>query len=1345
MSAARFEARLRARREPCVVVCAEESLEARRARATAGAGNARDADEDEDLSSVRLVDLFRARARVDGLECAVRADAENPTRVIPLTALGVRFVSDHGATSATGEDAHARGRVVVSAEAFDATTPASRDATWARGASVDACASRAREEAETSARFESFFETNERALAFNECEAFDHPLGAILCVDASTKSTYEDALASFEEMKRRFLRLPVFERGGADPETCFGKVLVWDARAGGATREAAETLLKSVRQTGAWDCELLVVNSDAEGRGACGVDWDACREVLVSRAAAERAGGGGAETRASEGRYMSADDVKGAGSYVRTFVTKMLVPHMERKLFALSTQIYNTRKGLRNQFRSFWGRSTTTTPRETGQGHSSPESQIRLAGDLAYMVGDFESALANFKLVHSDYKSQNALKRLASSYEAMAHVYLATRHSRSVAEVKKDIDHAYNSAMTNLQKLEATVGQGDQQRSHIEMLKTRSAVEHAEALSVLGAHRDAHVPLVLASAFHASDLRSALLLERAAFSFIRGESAMIHKFASYMVLAGARYVRAGAFPAATRCYAFALPPTADETSWNAAQEHLNTTLGRLVASAGHARTAMEFHREAMRRAAHLPADAQKTRFDALEEYVQKYKNECASEKRDVREDEIACPLPKMNANKVHVTFADDRKSTESSSDNGKEAWSAIERGGVIPQNLLTSSSKPNWLSGGGRQVEVDQTAVCALGEDLKVDVELSNPLRYALELKDVRLLWEFTSASGATTSNDVVETTDDSLVRAQTERKTLRARSTETFTLSITPRASGVLRVKGVAWTVGEKGILRGRQYFDVSAPRTRRGANGEWLRDVRKHQRLIFNVCETVPRCEGTLERVPGEAMDGSLHRVDLVITNVTQPMAKHIRVRVPKALLRPVDPSHAPVAEPTIRRNASRENLEDAQDVFGSNDDSAIDPAGAVYALPAWETLASGSTIRWPLWFHPSAVVRAPVRVCVCYQPEPPAPKLLRYRTIRIFESVDVTPSVCVTARTMPSPSHPLARIVRLTVSSEANQTKTFRLNSVRLGRTKAREAYALTPLMKNANEPRVIRPGETVETLVKCSPAEMSSETLNFAGDVREDVVEPLFDFHNAYKGKKANVPHDDVAADGLMVTWSIEGEDVVGAYHARDVVELARCADTARMPASLRSKISWTIDHPSELRLDELAPGNVTYASVTLNVRNESDEYLDVVFAADAASSAPANVERGGWALEYDKNAWHTRESLTTMDENRRRPIPLPPGKPFVWVGPVRRAAKNVAPGAVFRFPLTVACFAKGDHVLDGYTLEWTERASSPTTTPRASSVDGAPSSPRSRSNRVAVAAEARNAPYILTVT
>ena len=84
----------------------------------------------------------------------------------------------------------------------------------------------------------------------------------------------------------------------------------------------------------------------------------------------------------------------------------------------------------------------------------------------------------------------------------------------------------------------------------------------------------------------------------------------------------------------------------------------------------------------------------------------------------------------------------------------------------------------------------------------------------------------------------------------------------------------------------------------------------------------------------------------------------------------------------------------------------------------------------------------------------------------------------------------------------------------------------------------------------------------------------------------------------------------------------------------------------------------------------------------------------------------------------------------------------------RAAKR-RPGAVIRFPLTVACFAKGDHILDGYTLEWTERASSTPTTPR-SSRRASSSTPRllrsrSRANRAAVAADAHTAPFVLTVT
>jgi hypothetical protein len=213
--------------------------------------------------------------------------------------------------------------------------------------------------------------------------------------------------------------------------------------------------------------------------------------------------------------------------------------------------------------------------------------------------------------------------------------------------------------------------------------------------------------------------------------------------------------------------------------------------------------------------------------------------------------------------------------------------------------------------------------------------------------------------------------------------------------------------------------------------------------------------------------------------------------------------------------------------------------------------------------------------------------------------------------------------------------------------------------------------------------------------------------------------------------------------VKGGDVVGAQHVRNVVELTRCTDTARTPNVLKSKVTWTINHASTIKLDETMPGNMTYSSVTLSARNESDDALDIVFVADATSSAPANVESGGWSLETDKNAWQNRESLPSSEDKRRRPIPLPPGKPVVWVGPVRRIAKNVAPGAVFNFPLTIACFAKGDHILDGYTLSWSETASGTSAAPGSTSLSQA--SQDADGVRLAVPADARNAPFIITVT
>jgi hypothetical protein len=227
-------------------------------------------EDDEELARTcapRVVDAFRAHAEVGGLDRATRTDAENPQRVVRVRSLATRFASVEGATMPSAVDARDASRRLVEDACFGAKEAV--EAVRGARSEADECETRAREEASTSRRFEDFFDANDRSLWFNDVEMVDHPLGAVLC--ASVRENYEEILATFEEQKKRLLRMPVFARGAADPATCFGKVIVWNARnERGITREKAEEVLKRVQQTGAWDCELLTVNQDATGSGRRG-------------------------------------------------------------------------------------------------------------------------------------------------------------------------------------------------------------------------------------------------------------------------------------------------------------------------------------------------------------------------------------------------------------------------------------------------------------------------------------------------------------------------------------------------------------------------------------------------------------------------------------------------------------------------------------------------------------------------------------------------------------------------------------------------------------------------------------------------------------------------------------------------------------------------------------------------------------------------------------------------------------------------------------------------------------------------------------------------------------------
>lgn len=105
---------------------------------------------------------------------------------------------------------------------------------------------------------------------------------------------------------------------------------------------------------------------------------------------------------------------------------------------------------------------------------------------------------------------------------------------------------------------------------------TRATVLSLECLKHHNMYGDAAHQLIRMTS-EESDLRSALLLEQAAYCFLH--SKMIRKFAFHMVLAGHRFSKASQKRHSLKCYQQAFQ-VYEGTTWDLACDHIHFTIGK---------------------------------------------------------------------------------------------------------------------------------------------------------------------------------------------------------------------------------------------------------------------------------------------------------------------------------------------------------------------------------------------------------------------------------------------------------------------------------------------------------------------------------------------------------------------------------------------------------------------------------------------------------------------------------------------------------------------------------------------------------------------------------------------
>lgn len=95
----------------------------------------------------------------------------------------------------------------------------------------------------------------------------------------------------------------------------------------------------------------------------------------------------------------------------------------------MSVQVTVSRRGLRNQLKTFLFRSKSNASAETPRAGATPsgggaggsnqygaattEGQMRQLADLAFVMQDYETAQSTLKLLAGDYKTDKAFKHLA--------------------------------------------------------------------------------------------------------------------------------------------------------------------------------------------------------------------------------------------------------------------------------------------------------------------------------------------------------------------------------------------------------------------------------------------------------------------------------------------------------------------------------------------------------------------------------------------------------------------------------------------------------------------------------------------------------------------------------------------------------------------------------------------------------------------------------------------------------------------------------------------------------------------------------------------------------------------
>nr|GEV78526.1 trafficking protein particle complex subunit 8 isoform X1 [Tanacetum cinerariifolium] len=1109
-----------------------------------------------------------------------------------------------------------------------------------------------------------------RSVSFSDHEAFDHPVACLLIVSSND----EDPINKFVDLFNMNQLPPLFNDGAMDPKIPKYYILVHDNQDGSSER--ANKILAEMRSTfGSNDCRLLCINSSEDGS----VDHEP-NPWIPHRSKAS--------TGVHVGRLLNNKDIDEIRNFVRDLSSKDIIPYMEQKVRVLNQQVSATRKGFRNQIKNLWwrkGKEDTPDPQSVGQyTFNSIESQIRVLGDYAFMLRDYDLAMSNYRLLSTDYKLDKAWKRYAGVQEMMGLTYFM------LDQLKKDAEYCMDIAFSTYLRL-GTSGKGN---------ATRCGLWWVEMLKASGQYKEAAGVYFRISG--EEPLHSAVMLEQASYCYLLAKPPMLRKYGFHLVLSGDLYKNCDQIKHAIRAYRNALSVFKGIT-WSRIRDHVHFQIGKWYANLGRFDVAMKHMLEILA-CSHQSKIMQelfiKDFFQILQKTGKTYKIS-------------RLQLPIVNISSLSIVSEDHRTYGSAAAVSVKESvWQSLEEE-MVPS---LTNAKTNWLDLQSKLLpaKLKQSNVCVAGEALKVGIAFENPLQLSIPISNVSLMCEYSAnetlldADSSSSVNQGVEdgniatgrepSSDNSFFTLSEVDITLAGGETTVAHLTVIPRKEGRLRVTGVSWNLSDSMV----GFYTFESDLIKKRISKQKRKANQNISKLEFLVIKSLPRLEGVINNLPSTVYAGNLQRLSLELRNSSEIPVKNLKMKI--SHLRYLNIGNPEVLDVNFPACLEKKS----SSVHKERDLDTTKLSETVFHFPEGTVIHKDTPFSLPLWFRAATPGNVSLYLTVYYEIEDKL-TVMRYRTLRIHHMLEVLPSLDVSFNISPCPTRLQEYIVRMDVINRTSlrSIKLHQLSSVGDG-----WQISLIESMKGIFPSGNLGAGQALSCFLKLKSVKTAetatAETSISKGDgidvqlghgsseaIFDTQRPPLVNFHHYERVHQKTSPQENQSTVDFMLISQME-EIVNESYELPRTPQIfshhaCHCSVTTKRP------VWWLLDGPRIIHFNFSNTFCETKLKMTLH---NSSNYIASV-RINTFDSPPGSSPSG------NKVGWHDMSSLPIdvrvpapdiTGTSTGKAVSLESVPPFIWSGSSTTRVK-LEPNSTTEVFLLVTTFAPGTYDLSNYTVSW----------------------------------------------